>query len=60
MFVAIKGAENAEEAQKVKENAVITVKYSGTNVYNKLIQPEFMRKRNDVSWSDIVEQQNKL
>ena len=43
-----------KEAQKLKENEVITVKYSGVNVYNKLIQPVFMRIRNDVSWSDIV------
>ena len=55
MFVALKQTENLEEAQKLKENSVITVKYSGVNVYNKLIQPIYMRVRNDVSWSDVVE-----
>ena len=43
-----------ENARKIRKNNVITVKYGGVNVYNKLIQPVFLRARPDVSWSDIV------
>ena len=58
IFVAVHG-ENIDQSQKLKENTVITVKYSGINVYNKLIQPVFFRTRNssaDMSWSDLVKQ----
>ena len=58
VLVSIK-AEDMDETQKLKENSVITVKYGGINAYNKLIQPVFMRNRHDVSWSDVLEQQNK-
>ena len=52
---------NLKEAQKVKENEVITVQYTGTNVHNKLIFPTFMRSRNnrtDLSWKELVDQYN--
>ena len=58
LFVAVNG-ENLDQVKKLKENVVITVKYSGVNVYNKLIQPVFFRTRNssaDMSWTDLVKQ----
>ena len=58
MFVNVNN-ENLEISKKIKENTVITVKYSGVNVFNKLIHPVFYRSRNsseDVSWTDLVDQ----
>ena len=50
--------ENSEETKVLKTKDVITVKYSGINIYNKLIQPNFFRVRSDFNWKDIVEQFN--
>lgn len=47
-------SENMEEAKKVKEGSVITVKYSGTNAHGKLQYPKFFRERIDVNWNDII------
>ena len=61
IFVGIHG-ENIEQAKNLKVNTVITVKYSGVNVYNKLIQPVFFRTRNsasDMNWNELVYQYNK-
>ena len=57
MFVDVP-EKHFNEVKKLKEGDVVTVKYSGRNVYNKLIQPEFMRERLDMKWDDLV--QNKL
>ena len=55
IFVAInRSLNNVEEIQKIKENTVITVRYSGINDNNKLLQPVYLRKRIDTTWSDIV------
>lgn len=60
VFVGIHGHDKLSEAQNLKENDVITVMYSGVNVYNKLIQPIFYRKRKtsaaDKSWKELVEE----
>ena len=48
-----------ETAKKIKEGDVITVKYDGTNVYNKLIKPEFLRKRTDMKWNELIKQKIK-
>ena len=42
-----------EDAKKIKEEAVITVKHSGMNVYGTLLFPQFYRERKDVKWSDL-------
>ena len=56
VFVTINKIEtNIEEVINIKTNSVITVKYGGTNVYNKLIQPVFMRCRADLNWSEFVQ-----
>ena len=58
LFVSVDG-ENLDKTKKMKENTVITVKYSGMNIYNKMIQPVFFRTRNssaDMTWSDLVKQ----
>jgi hypothetical protein len=52
LFVGI--TENYEEAKKIREGAVITVKYIGANIYGTLQYPKFYRERTDVSWDDIV------
>ena len=46
--------DNYEEAKKVKEGAVITVKHSGTNVHGTLQYPRFYRERTDVTWDDLI------
>ena len=46
--------ENQEEAQKVKEGTVVTVKYMGTNTYGTLLYPKFFRVRTDVLWNDLM------
>ena len=58
LFVSV-NTEDLEKIKKMKENTVITVKYSGMNIYNKMIQPVFFRTRNssaDMTWSDLVKQ----
>jgi hypothetical protein len=45
---------NYEEAKKVKEGAVITVKHMGTNAYGTLQFPKFYRERIDVAWNDLI------
>lgn len=52
IYVAIK--DNFEEAKKVKEGSVITVKYLGSNVYGTLQYPQFYRERIDVKWEDLL------
>ena len=45
------------EAKKIKEKSIVTVKYEGVNINNKLIKPTFYRSRNnkaDMSWSELV------
>jgi hypothetical protein len=51
LFVGL--SDNYKEAKKVKEEAVITVKHSGTNVYGTLQFPKFYRERTDVKWEDL-------
>jgi hypothetical protein len=51
LFVGL--SDNYEEAKKVKEGSVITVKHLGTNVYGTLQYPKFYRERTDVLWSDL-------
>ena len=53
IFVSIKN-ENSEEAKKIKDGSVITVKYLGTNTYGTLQYPYFHRERTDVTWSDLI------
>jgi hypothetical protein len=48
LFVGI--VENYEDAKKVKEGAVITVKHSGINAYGTLLYPKFYRERTDIKW----------
>jgi hypothetical protein len=52
VFVGLGG--NEEEAKKVKEGAVITVKHLGTNSYGTLQYPKFYRERTDVTWDDLI------
>jgi len=52
LFVGL--SDNYEEARKVKEGTVITVKHLGTNVYGTLQYPKFYRERTDVNWEDLV------
>ena len=47
-------SDNYEEAKKVKEGAIITVKHQGTNVYGTLQYPKFFRERTDVTWSELI------
>ena len=51
-------SENMEDAKKLKEGSVITVKYSGSNIHNKLIRPVFYRSRIDMTWKELVDQYN--
>ena len=55
LFVPVTN-EHLKESSTVKVKDVITVKYSGVNVHNKLIQPYFFRKRDDFVWKDFVNQ----
>jgi hypothetical protein len=48
-------SDNYEEAKRVKEGAVITVKHLGTNVYGTLQFPKFHRERTDVTWDDFIQ-----
>jgi hypothetical protein len=49
VFVGI--TENLQEAKKLKRGDIVTVKYSGVNIYDKLMQPTFYRLReDDVNW----------
>jgi hypothetical protein len=52
LFVNV--TENSEDAKKVKAGAVITVKYTGTNMHGTLMYPQFYRERTDVIWNDII------
>ena len=52
LFVGL--SDNYEEAKRVKEGSVITVKHSGVNVYGTLQFPKFYRERNDVKWEDLI------
>jgi hypothetical protein len=52
LFVGIN--ENYEEAKRVKEGSVITIKHLGTNVHGKLQFPKFYRERTDINWEDLV------
>ena len=52
IFIGI--SENHDEAKKVKEGSVITVKHTGTNVYGTLQFPKFYRERTDVKWDDLI------
>ncbi len=45
IFVAL--TENLEEAKNVKPGDVVTVKYNGVNIYEKLQQPMFYRVRQE-------------
>jgi hypothetical protein len=47
-------SENYEEAKKVIEGSVITVKHQGVNVYGTLQYPKFYRERIDVKWDDLI------
>jgi hypothetical protein len=42
------------EAQSVKRGDVITVAFSGKNIYGTLLYPRFYRKRTDVKWEDMI------
>jgi hypothetical protein len=52
LFVGL--SDNYEEAKKVKEGSVITVKHLGTNVYGTLQFPKFYRERPYVKWNDLI------
>ena len=54
LFVTVSLKEFNEQAKKIKEGAVISVKYQGRNVYGTLQYPQFYRERNDVKWEDII------
>ena len=43
-----------QEAKKLKEGSIITVKHLGTNVYGTLQFPKFYRERTDVTWEDVA------
>jgi DNA ligase-1 len=53
LFVGLVGSNN-EDAKKIKEGTVITVKHLGSNVYGTLQYPKFYRERTDVNWEDII------
>lgn len=57
VFVGIP-SELHNSAKQCKLGTIITVKYSGKNLYNKIIQPQFYRIRNTETWEFLV-QQNK-
>jgi hypothetical protein len=46
--------DNYDEAKRIKEGAIITVKHSGTNVHGTLQYPKFYRERTDVAWIDLI------
>jgi hypothetical protein len=52
LFVGLN--ENYEEAKKVIEGTVITIKYLGTNAYGTLQYPKFYRERTDVKWENLI------
>jgi DNA ligase-1 len=52
VFVSI--YDNYEEAKKLKEGAIITIKHSGVNAYGLSLQPKFYRERTDVTWNDLI------
>jgi hypothetical protein len=52
LFVGLN--DNYAEAKRVKEGAVISVKYSGTNIHGTLQFPKFYRERQDVKWNDLI------
>ena len=54
IFVGL--SDNYEEAKKVKEGDVITVKHQGTNTYGTLQYPKFYRVRKDVKWDQLIKQ----
>ena len=45
--------DNPEEAKRIKEGAIITVKHSGVNIHGTLMYPQFYRERTDVTWRDL-------
>ena len=49
--------DNYQEAKGVKVGSVITVKHMGVNIYGTLQYPKFFRLRSDVSWDDLIQQQ---
>ena len=53
IFVPFKTGE-ADQAKKIKEGSIISVKYSGVNVYGTLQYPKFYRERTDVKWEDKI------
>jgi hypothetical protein len=55
IFVGL--SDNYQEAKKVKEGSVITVKHSGTNAYGTLQFPKFYRERIDVKWEDLIKKE---
>ena len=44
----------SEEAKRVKEGSIITVKYQGVNVYGTLQYPKFYRERTDITWAELI------
>ena len=50
MFV--KTSDN-EQAKKIKERSVITVKHSGMNIHGTLLYPQFYRERLDLNWNNV-------
>jgi hypothetical protein len=52
LFVGL--SDNYEDAKKVKEGSVITVKHLGINAYGTLQYPKFYRERADVTWNDLI------
>ena len=41
---------------KCRKGTVVTVTYTGVNIYGKLLQPQFYRIRGDVTWKELREQ----
>ena len=47
-------AENLEEAKKLQEGNVITVKHLGVNAHGTLQFPQFYRERLDLKWENLI------
>jgi hypothetical protein len=54
LFVRI--SDNYQEAKRVAEGTVVTVKHGGTNVYGTLQFPKFYRERKDLAWDELLGQ----
>lgn len=52
IFVGL--SDNYEEAKKVKQGDVITVKHLGANIHGTLQFPKFYRARTDVKWENLI------